>query len=366
MDGSILTWVSLPLVAFLLFITVLPVFKTGHWAARACDFPRLQILVACAAPAALLIAAVLVGGISPERLGSLGVLLAIAIWQSSHIVRYTRFWPCEVPTQGPGEPLTVLIANLDYENTQKDEVRSVLASMAVDVLLLIEIDQDWERGLESVLADYPHSEGVVREEGVGIVLASKLPMPRAEVRHLVSKERASVHATLDINGQQIEVVALHPTPPGLKSDNGDRFDSRIRDAELVKVAREIQESKPAHRVVLGDLNDVAWSHTTRLFRRLSGLRDPRIGRRLLSTYHAERPLFRYPLDHVFVSNDLAVSRLERVRMPGSDHFGVLATVAVPLSERPTDTNGERADSDDAREAREIVQEGHEEAAEHGS
>lgn len=366
MDGSILTWVSLPLVAFLLFISVLPVFKTGYWAARACDFPRLQILVACSVPAAMLIAAVLIGDGSPLRLASLGVLLAIAIWQSLHIVRYTRYWPCEVPTQGPGEPLTVLIANLDYENTQKDEVRSVLTSMTVDVLLLIEIDDDWERELDSVLAEYPHLEGVVRGEGVGIVLLSKRPMLNAEVRHLVSDQRASVHATLNLNGERIKVIALHPTPPGLKSDNGDRFDSRIRDAELVKVAREIQDSEPAHRVVLGDLNDVAWSHTTRLFRRLSGLRDPRIGRRLLSTYHAERPLFRYPLDHIFVSDEIAVSQLERVRIPGSDHFGVLATILVPPGKKPHDTTDDDAKLGDNEEAEQIVEEGLEDAAERRS
>ena len=366
MDGSILTWIAMPLVAFLLLITALPVIKTGHWVARVCDFPRLQILVACVIPAALLIVAISLSGGSSLRYAPIGVLIAIAIWQFSHIVRYTRYWPCEVPKQGTGEPLTAMIVNLDFENAQKEAVREVLSSMPVDVLLLIEIDQAWERGLESVIAEYPHRKGVVRDEGVGIVLLSKHPMLKAEVRHLVSKKRACVHATLDIGGQQIDMTALHPTPPGLKSDNGDRFDSRIRDAELVKIAKEIKDADPKHRAVLGDLNDVAWSHTTRLFRRLSGLRDPRIGRRLLSTYHAERPMFRYPLDHIFVSDEIAVSRLERLRIPGSDHFSVLATIHVPPGKKPNETNDKDAKPGDAEEAEEIEQEGHEEAAEHGS
>ncbi len=367
MDGSVLTWAAFPLVLFLLLVTLLPLIKSGHWAVRACDFPRLQILVACALPAALLVTAWVVGGYSPVRLfGLLAVLVFIALWQLSLVVRYTRFWPCEVPREGTGDPLTALIVNLDYENNQKEAVRDVLASMAVDVLLLIEIDQEWERGLEGVLAEFPHREGVVREEGIGLVLASKLPLQSAEVRHLVSKKRASVRAVIEVNSEPIELTAMHPVPPGLRSDNGDRFHSRIRDAELVKVAQEIHDSEPKHRAVLGDLNDVAWSHTTRLFRRLSGLRDPRIGWRLLGTYHAKRPLFRYPLDHIFVSDKIAVSRLERVRIPGSDHFGVLATIVVPKGERPIETNGDRTQPDDTQEAREIVKEGHKEAAEHGS
>jgi endonuclease/exonuclease/phosphatase (EEP) superfamily protein YafD len=90
----------------------------------------------------------------------------------------------------------------------------------------------------------------------------------------------------------------------------------------VLVARAVAEDQGAAWIVAGDFNDVAWSHTTRLFKRLSGLHDPRIGRGLLNTYHARRPLLRYPLDHTFMSAGFAVHELRRVRAPGSDHFAV--------------------------------------------
>ena len=363
--ATILSWLGIVLTGALLFLTLLPILKTGNWVARICDFPRVQILALSILPIACIALVIGLDGSSPLRFAMLGLLAGIAVWQFSHIVRYTRFWPCEVTKDKHGKSLTVMIVNLDYENNQKDRVSETLTTHDADLLLIIEIDEQWEHGLAELLDDYPHREGVVRGEGLGIVLASKFPMRDIEVRHLVSEERASVHAVIEVDGEDVRVSALHPTPPGLKSDQGDRHDSRKRDAELVLVAKEIQESEPQHRVVMGDLNDVAWSHTTRLFRRLSGLRDPRIGRSLLNTYHAQRPLFRYPLDHIFVSDEIAVSRLERVRVPGSDHFGVLATIHITIGERPNDTNGERASSNDDEEAREIVSEGKREASEHG-
>jgi endonuclease/exonuclease/phosphatase (EEP) superfamily protein YafD len=49
-------------------------------------------------------------------------------------------------------------------------------------------------------------------------------------------------------------------------------DTAHRDAELVVVAREIKaRGRPA--IVMGDLNDVAWSRTTLMLERIGGLLD---------------------------------------------------------------------------------------------
>lgn len=358
MVSAILTWLSFGVTLALLVLTLLPLIRTGHWVARVCDFPRLQILGLCLIPLALLAVSVMLGSWGYVHTVLVVTIAAMAIWQSWRIVHYTRFWPCDVPDHvASGQSLELMIVNLDFENHEKDAVLGVLQKTPVDVLLLIEIDEAWSEALNPLRETYPQEEGAVRGDGLGLLVMSRLGFKDSETRHLVNDDRASVRCQIRVGTELVEINALHPRPPGLKaSEKDERHNSRERDAELVLIAKEIQEAGPMHRLVVGDLNDVAWSHTTRLFRRLSGLKDPRIGRSYLSTYHARYPLLRYPLDHIFVSDEIGVSRLERIRVPGSDHFGIIATVEIPRAEKPENTNGEEATSEDEHEASRIVEE----------
>jgi endonuclease/exonuclease/phosphatase (EEP) superfamily protein YafD len=91
------------------------------------------------------------------------------------------------------------------------------------------------------------------------------------------------------------------------------------------VAKEVKKSgKPA--IVIGDLNDVAWSYTTDLFTKISGLLDPRVGRGFYNTFHAKTPFLRFPLDHVFCSTDFKLVRLARLENFSSDHFPILISL----------------------------------------
>ena len=113
--------------------------------------------------------------------------------------------------------------------------------------------------------------------------------------------------------------------------------STDRDAEILLVGREIRNRGEA-AIVAGDLNDVAWSHVTRLFRRLSNALDPRIGRGLYATFNARWPLMRWPLDHIFFTEDFRLVRLERMGFIGSDHFPIL----VELSYEPAGAEEQEA------------------------
>ena len=87
----------------------------------------------------------------------------------------------------------------------------------------------------------------------------------------------------------------------------------------MKVALMVKEEK-VPVIVLGDLNDVAWSHVTELFRKTSGLLDPRRGRGFYSTFSANHWYMRFPLDYVFCSSHFGLVNMKRLKHNGSDHF----------------------------------------------
>ena len=108
-------------------------------------------------------------------------------------------------------------------------------------------------------------------------------------------------------------------------------------------------------VVAGDLNDVAWSDTTLLFQKISGMLDPRIGRGFYNSFHAQNPFLRFPLDHVFVTESFRLIELKRMPGIGSDHFPIF----VKLSYEPEKKSEQvpekpRADAGDVKEAREKI------------
>lgn len=190
------------------------------------------------------------------------------------------------------------------------------------------------------------------ENTYGMVLYSRLKLIEPTIKYLVKDDIPSIHTRIELRSNVIvEAHFLHPKPPAPEESE----DSKERDAEILIVGKQIRKTKlPV--IVAGDLNDVAWSETTSLFQKISGLLDPRVGRGFFNTFHADYFIFRWPLDYVFHSNHFTLIELERQPHFGSDHFPVFIKLqfenkAEEIQEEP------KPNKTDVKESNEKIEKG---------
>jgi endonuclease/exonuclease/phosphatase (EEP) superfamily protein YafD len=214
----------------------------------------------------------------------------------------------------------LLIANVLMENRAYDRLLGGIDECQPDLILVVETDTAWGEALRPLEKTHPYRAGRAQGNYYGMLLFSRLKLIEPSLEYLIQDDVPSIHTGFELpSGERVWLHGLHPRPPEPIRDQ----DSTPRDAELVVVGRAIGRTGPRPTVVAGDLNDVAWSPTTELFLHLSGLLDPRVGRGFFNSYHADHWLIRYPLDHVFHSNDFELVELRRLPHIGSDHFPVL-------------------------------------------
>jgi endonuclease/exonuclease/phosphatase (EEP) superfamily protein YafD len=283
----------------------------------------------------------------------IGITSACFMWQLWWILPYTRLWPVEVKSSMDTDPerqLSVLTTNVLTPNREAEKLIKLVQQHRPDVLVTLETDQWWEDQLSVLEVEMPHTIKCPQDNLYGMHVYSRLPIEEQSIDYLVEDDVPSMHAVLRLlNGDTVRVHFLHPAPPS-PTENPE---SAERDAELVTVARSIAESEHGPVILTGDLNDVAWSATTRLFRKLSGLLDPRVGRGMFNTFHADYPLLRWPLDHLFHSEHFTVKSILRLPHIGSDHFALLTQLTYS-PHRGADQQGLEVDREDHAWADKIV------------
>ncbi|MET0327462.1 MAG: endonuclease/exonuclease/phosphatase family protein [Luteimonas sp.] len=340
-----LTHVFAATTALLVVATLMPTIRSGVWWIRGFDFPRLQLLVL----SALVLAAQLVFHPidDPWTVTIVALNAACMLWQAWWIIPYTRIAKVEVQDApaDAGSRIRILASNVLTTNRDADRLVALVRAQRPHILIAVETDAWWEARLDVLLDQLPHALRCPLDNLYGMHVYSRLPLHDAEVRYLVEDDIPSMHAQVELDdGRRIALHALHPRPPSPTESDG----SEERDAELVLVGRAA-ESSDLPVIVAGDLNDVAWSRTTRLFRKLSGLLDPRIGRGMYNTFHAKLPGLRWPLDHLFHSHHFTLVGMQRLADVGSDHFPILVELALSPGENDPDA-GLEADADDHADA----------------
>ncbi len=332
--------------------TLLPLWRHPHWLVRGMDFPRMQL--AAVAAFLILLQLIFLDLSEAHTLAIVGATTLCLVWQLWWILPYTRLWKVEVQACKDADvdrQISILTANVLTPNRDAHKLIALVHEHQPDVLVTLESDQWWESQLASLEADMPETMKCPLDNLYGMHVYSRLPLHDKEISFLLEEGVPSMHALLELpTGDRVRAHILHPAPPS-PTENPE---SAERDAELVIVARSVADSD-LPTIVTGDLNDVAWSRTTRLFRKLSGLLDPRVGRGMFNTFHVDYPLLRWPLDHVFHSSHFTVDTVRRLPSIGSDHFPLFTRlVFTPI--QGARQNGLIADEDDQEFATSIARE----------
>lgn len=236
--------------------------------------------------------------------------------------------PLLFPDSGPdaqadATEITIVAANMLFKNDQLIVAADVLGELDADIIAFSEVNVAIltvlrEHGLA---AAYPHRATDVRERSTGLRIWSKVPL--RSITATPGFDR-SIDLVADTADGPVRIILVHPPPPVFSPDIW---------LDEIKAIGSIEHGEDP-LLVLGDFNASYFHPPFRHGVNDAGLLDALAARSrgLEMTWPSDEgvPPF-VTLDHVLVNDQLAVTDARSFDIPGSDHRGVLATVAIAAS-----------------------------------
>lgn len=227
----------------------------------------------------------------------------------------------------PEPGLRLLFSNVHVLNAQHDKLIELVETEQPDVLILQEISSQWVQSLETVGLSYPNKHLVPRNDSFGIGIFSRIPIHVSEEIHF-GKLHPSILAVVEIGGERVTILALHPPPP--VSDQA----AASRNKQLQAAASYIREIQTP-KLIIGDLNTTMWSRNYTRFVRESGLKNARRGFGILPSWPTYFPPMYIPIDHCLVSPDITVVDMRTGDDVGSDHLPLIVDLSLTSTNLPT-------------------------------
>ncbi|MFV8225888.1 endonuclease/exonuclease/phosphatase family protein [Christiangramia aquimixticola] len=344
-------------------ITLIPLIAADFWWIRMFDFPHIQLTL-------LTLTAIFAYFIRFEIKAwqdyiFMLVLVACFTFQFAKVFPYTPLATKDVnePTANVDENtgFRLLTSNVLQKNKETDLLVAEMKNLNPDIAVFTETDAKWAAAIkEGIGSNYPYKVEVPLDNTYGMILYSKFQLQNTQVRFMVDDSIPSIHTKIKLkSGDLVQLHAIHPTPP-MPQHNPSSTD---RDAEMMKTALEAKNSEiPV--IVIGDFNDVAWSSSTGMFQEVGELLDVRKGRSFYNTFNARSFIMRWSLDHIFVSEEFRVKKINTGNDIQSDHFPYYADLYIQ-KELAQEQKPEPASGELIKKAKEQIADEKEENAEKG-
>ncbi|PKQ45305.1 endonuclease/exonuclease/phosphatase family protein [Confluentibacter flavum] len=259
----------------------------------------------------------------------------------------------DVKTHKSPKSISLLSFNVYQDNNEYQKFISLINEVKPDIFLTMESNSEWEHEMSILDTQYPYRKKIALENRYGMHFYSKIKVNDCMVNYFMADDLPSIEANLTTaNNEKLTFFGTHPPPPSPTEEDT----SKERDGEIVMIGKKVKTyDNPV--IVVGDFNNVAWSKSSKLFKKISGLIDPRIGRGFFSTYHANYKLLRFPIDLFFHSNSIFIEEFKTLENIGSDHLPLYCRFFIDSKINKKETNDENLDSEDLDEAKEMVEEG---------
>ncbi len=215
--------------------------------------------------------------------------------------------------------LRFLLSNVLTSNARKGSLIDLIKKENPDVIVLLEIDEEWAKRLNVLGDSYAENFYKLRNDNFGIGIISKYPFVNPSIQEWGSTGIPSIEVKLRIDSEILNVIATHPPPPIGK------VSSALRNSQLQDIASHVKEMS-GDTILLGDLNITMWSRVLQSFEKQSGLINSRRGFGVLPTWPTLFPLMMIPIDHCFVSKHINVKDMRLGKNIGSDHLPLIVDI----------------------------------------
>jgi len=225
------------------------------------------------------------------------------------------------PASGEPVRLRIVSINVFYGNDDHATVIDFLRRERPDAVALMEMNAGWRKSLEPLLKDFPYRYQTTGNGGRGITLWSRLPMKDVGVLPIGVRAEPAIAATLEVNGREVRMFAVHTTWPMAPASAGRRNQQLYRLAEQARAV-----TLPL--IVVGDLNITPFSPHFKKLLADGGLRSGAEGFGWQATWPTFMPPAGIQIDHALVNSRVTVEHFGKGTSIGSDHFPIVADLVL--------------------------------------
>ena len=190
-----------------------------------------------------------------------------------------------------------------------------------DVLLLMEVDQNWFKAFSTLNQSMPFQLKRARSDNFGIALFSRFSLS-GKIETIGPAQVPSIRGLIDVRGTTVQIWGTHPPPP-----MGATL-SRWRNEQLTEIAQRL--SNQPLTIMAGDLNNTPYSRTFGYLLQNSGLQDASKGFGHQGTWPMSLNVLSIPIDHVLHSKDIGIRNTQVLWGTGSDHAAIVVDLKIPI------------------------------------